>query len=107
MNPALGPILLALARGELNLLWSFTDAPPDEDKLRSIKADLDETIEPPSEAAMRGREITASQEIEEDIGAQSMEKEGLKDDSWMDGSVGIGNGTDGKVRKRKGGAKKK
>jgi hypothetical protein len=101
---ALGPILFALARGELKQLWSFSDAPAEDGKDKPT-AKLDETIEAPSEAAMKARQVVDDtvQEAGEQVEAVVNE---VEDDSWMDGSVGGTNGTDGKARKRKGGKKK-
>jgi hypothetical protein len=88
----------------LNILWAFSEA-PDEDGKKSMEAKLDETIEPPSDAAMKARADSQATQVDDPV--QIMEKEAVEDDSWMDGSPGGANGTDGKARKRKGGSKKK
>ncbi|WRT65822.1 uncharacterized protein IL334_002772 [Kwoniella shivajii] len=108
LSPActLGPLLLALARGEIKDLWAWSDAPKQEEDQKVI----DESIEAASEVAIKARaEVKAAQatsdnqtevpEINGDAGTVLDQ-----DDSWMtSGSI---NTDEGKARKRKGGKKK-
>lgn len=105
-STVLGPLLFALLRGELPLLWSFTDTPAAEEDIK------DDTIESPSEAAQLARaeargmaepkgsgDTSAPNGSDEDvIGATEPSAE--QDDSWMNDPVGVAGG-DGKARKRK------
>ncbi|TXT07457.1 hypothetical protein VHUM_03177 [Vanrija humicola] len=100
LSPActLGPVLLALARGELALLWSWREEEKDE-------AERDETIEAPSEVAMLARKeakaAAAAAEAEAEDEAKP-EPEAPVDDSWMESTTDDAP----KPRKRKGGKKK-
>ena len=89
--------MLAAARGEVKLLWSFSDS-PEEDKEGEAKRD--ETIEAPSEAAMQARQAVAdgkAEELAEEV-AEHVEEE---DDSWMDGQGVAGATEDTKPRRRR------
>ena len=112
LHAALGPVLLALVRGELPLLWSYTEAPA-EDKDKKEK--LDDTIEAPSAAAIAARKAVANgqasdavQHVSEHVEEQEANAEAEpEDDSWMEDGKGVGSGVEGaKARKRKGGKKK-
>ena len=94
---ALGPLLFALARGELKRLWSFSDAPVEEPK-------VDQTMEAPSEAAMKAKAAVMedkAEEVAEEVVAHVEEE----DDSWMDGA-GVATGQDSSKKKKRGGKKK-
>jgi len=110
LSPActLGPVLLALSRAELSDLWKWSDAPVDTKEKK-----LDDTIEPPSEAAARARQAVednkaeevaeqVAEHVEKEDQAAKDEKDDQEDESWMDGP----SSTPGKPRKRKGGKKK-
>ncbi len=105
---AIGPVLLALAKGELKLLWTYNDSPEDKDD-NDKKASLDDTIEAPSAVAMQARQAAKegkAAEVADEI-AEKVDGEGEKedeDDSWMEGAGVVG--TEGKARKRKGNKKK-
>ncbi|WWC88039.1 uncharacterized protein L201_002942 [Kwoniella dendrophila CBS 6074] len=108
---SLGPILLASIRGELKELWSWSDAPSTEEKEKKI---LDETIEAPSEAAMKARaeaKALVAQSENEDGNSEETKINGTStlieddDDSWMNSGV-VTPDDQGKARKRKGGKKK-
>ncbi|ORX35297.1 signal peptide peptidase-domain-containing protein [Kockovaella imperatae] len=110
LSPAciLGPLLFALARGEFKLFWGFSDAPGDE----SQKSKLDETIEAPSEAAMRAKQgILEDQAEKTDQMAENVShpvQQEEEDDSWMDGTgVATGGGEEKSRKTKKKGAKKK
>ena len=105
---AIGPVLLALAKGELKLLWTYNDSPKDKDD-NDKKASLDDTIEAPSAVAMQARQAAKEGKAAEvaDENAEKIDREGEKedeDDSWMEGAGVVG--TEGKARKRKGNKKK-
>ncbi|KAK8861698.1 hypothetical protein IAR55_002521 [Kwoniella newhampshirensis] len=115
LSPActIGPLLLALARGEIKDLWSFNDAPSEDDESDEKKNILDDTIEPPSEVAQQAR--TAATKESDSTPVESGSGGGTggarialdEDDSWMEGGVVGGGGDDGgKPRKRKGGKRK-
>ena len=88
-------------RGEMSTLRSFNDT-PSEDNINTSKI-LDESIEPPSEAAMKAREAVKHDTVEEM--AQQVVDHVEEDDEWMQGG-GVVNGEEPKARKRKGGKKK-
>jgi len=76
--------------------------------MKALEAGLDNTIEPPSEAAMKARQAVKDGQAEgvaQEV-VDHVEAEEVEGDSWMDGPIGGSNGTDGKPRKRKGGKKK-
>ncbi|WWD16379.1 hypothetical protein CI109_100805 [Kwoniella shandongensis] len=100
LSPActIGPLLLALARGELKDLWAFNDAPSEEEDDKKVI--LDESIEPPSEIAHQAR-LAAKEEVEDGTLTPLEEN-----DSWMEGGVVGGGAEEGKPRKRKGGKRK-
>ncbi|WVW80286.1 hypothetical protein I302_102264 [Kwoniella bestiolae CBS 10118] len=107
LSPActLGPVLLAVARGELKDLWAWSDTPTEEDD----KKVLDETIEAASEVAMKARAEVKATEADAETAAKEGELESngtalIEDDSWMTG--GVVTPEEGKARKRKGGKKK-
>ncbi|WVQ65048.1 uncharacterized protein L199_003218 [Kwoniella botswanensis] len=110
LSPActLGPLLLAVVRGELKDLWAWSDAPTEEEE----KKLLDETIEAASEVAMKARAEVKAPEIEAAKKEGEVESNGNahgttlieEDDSWMTG--GVVTPDEGKARKRKGGKKK-
>ena len=78
----LGPVLTALVRGEIQLLWGYSDA------VKPITKEKDGTIEPPSEAAMAARSeanerlVNGSPNGESPVDEVEVHKE---DESWMDG----------------------
>lgn len=113
----IGPVLLALIRGEIKHFFAYNDSP------ESSSAEArDETIEAGSEVAQKARaEARARAENgaasqngshEQQEGAASEEQNGAgeeeqtgepEDDSWMEGGVVTGqSASDGKVRRRKG-----
>lgn len=94
------------------MLWAYSEA-PEEDKDR--KAELDGTIEAPSEAAIAARKAVANgqasdaaQQVLEHVEAEEKIAEAEpEDDSWMEDGKGVSTGVEGaKARKRKGGKKK-
>jgi hypothetical protein len=92
----MGPVILALARGELKMLWSWSDAPdPSEEKTK-----LGETIETLSEVTAKAREAVKEDKVDEV--AQQVAEHVEEDESWMEGPVD----TVGSARKRRGGKKK-
>ncbi|WWC60441.1 uncharacterized protein I303_103013 [Kwoniella dejecticola CBS 10117] len=109
LSPActLGPIILASVRGELRELWGWSDAPTEEDEK---KTKIDETIEAPSEAAIKARAAAkaAKEDLIETEKPEEPQADGTtlidEDDSWMTG--GVVTPDEGKARKRKGGKKK-
>lgn len=107
-STALGPILLAFARGEIKNLWTYNESSEEENKKV-----LDDTIEAASEAAIKAR-AEAKAAAEETVnkgedtvgGAQDAgeQKEQIEDDSWMDNTGIIA--PERKPKKKKGGKKK-
>jgi len=110
LSPActLGPLALALVRGEVQDLWTWSDAPVDKDKDKGRK--LDETIEPSSEAAMKARHAVkedraeeVAQRVLEHAENEGAEGVATEDDSWIEG----GSTPEGaKARRRKAGKKR-
>ena len=95
MEAVAGPVILALVRGELRMLWRWSDAPdPSEEEERQV----DETIERPSEVAAKAREA-----VKEDEVANQVVEHVEEDDSWMEGPMDTGGSS---ARRRKGGKKK-
>ncbi|WWC68505.1 uncharacterized protein I206_102434 [Kwoniella pini CBS 10737] len=107
LSPActLGPLLIASIRGELRDLWQWSDSPNEED----VKKLIDETIEAPSEAAMKARaeakatdvEIETENQDDPQVNGTTLIEE---DDNWM--TSGVVSPDEGKARKRKGGKRK-
>jgi hypothetical protein len=92
----------------LKLLWSFSDTPLDDDKLKALISSSDDTIEAPSETAMKARQAVKdgqAENVAQEV-VEHVEAEEVEDDSWMDGPVGSSNSGDPKLRKRKAGKKK-
>jgi len=114
LSPAcvIGPALMALVRGELELLWRWREEEDDEDEER------DETIEAPSEVAQMARkeaklrEALASEDKKAELLAETQaspsetEPEAAQDDSWMD-NTGVATATTTEKRPRRRGGKKK
>ncbi|OCF36274.1 minor histocompatibility antigen H13 [Kwoniella heveanensis CBS 569] len=114
LSPActLGPLLLAVIKGEVKDLWTWTDGPTEEQCEKKL---LDETIEAASEVAMKARaEIKGGSNSNSapaagshedgdgnDVGGEAIV---IEDDSWMEGGVVAPD--EGKPRKRKGGKRK-
>lgn len=112
----IGPVLLALVRGEIKHFFAYNDSPDS-----SSGDGRDETIEAGSEVAQKARAEAraraangASTEngVEEKETAVSAEQNGNgeetpadgepDDDSWMEGGVMTGqNASEGKARRRK------
>lgn len=105
-----GPVLLGLVKGDIQEMWTYSDAPEDEAAAKK----RDETIEAGSEVAQKARaEAKANaaasngEEAGDDKGVQSEEgdaqsgNEVVEDDSWMD-NKGVATPDNDKVRKRKG-----
>jgi minor histocompatibility antigen H13 len=97
---------MALLRGELSLLWSYNEG--------ETKTDLkDDTIEPPSEAAIKAKQAVASGQAEHiaQTVAQPAEDEGaniggdavlVEDHSWMEDNKGVSTGREsGKTSKKR------
>ena len=108
LSIAFGPLLLALVRGEIGLLWKYTEGSDNEEK-------KDDTIEAPSEAAMKARQAAKGQvdatDVPETVDEQEKEEDDdvivVEDDSWMEDSKGVSTGIEAsKAKKRKGGKKK-
>ncbi|KAK4685843.1 minor histocompatibility antigen H13, partial [Tremellales sp. Uapishka_1] len=95
-----GPTLLALARGEFTQLWKWSDG-REEDKV------VDDTIERPSEAAIKAREAAKAEAGANADGSQTPAEEVIEDDSWMDGGVVTGEKDDGSRARRKKSGKRK
>ena len=89
---------MALIRGELRTLWSWSDAPEADDKKETL---LDDTIEAPSEIAAKARQAVKEDNVEQV--AQQVIEHVEEDDSWMENTT---DGSTPSVRKRKGGKKK-
>lgn len=106
LSPAciLGPTLLALVRGELGLLWKWRD---EEEK----KEEVDDTIEPPAEAAIMARKEAKAREFareeaeavkakaEAEAAAIAAVETKAEDDSWMNNDAP-------RTRKKKGSKRK-
>ena len=88
-----------MVRGELKLLWSFSDGADEADSKKT-----DETIEAPSETAMKARAAVAADKVEE-LAEEIVEHVQEEGESWMNGD-GVGTPDQGKARRRKGGKKK-
>ncbi|WVN87196.1 uncharacterized protein L203_102373 [Cryptococcus depauperatus CBS 7841] len=104
LSPAciVGPLLFAMARGEVKELWSYSDSSEeDEQKL------LDHTIEVASEAAQRARAEVQAIETENETlkEPENVEEETkiIEDDSWMEVEAPE---VKEKPKKKKGGKKK-
>lgn len=91
-------------------MWNYTEG--EEEKVQ------DDTIEAPSEAAMKARKAVSegkAEAVAQEVSEHVEQDEDVEDDvivvedeSWMDDSKGVSTGTEGssKPRKRKGGKKK-
>lgn len=108
---AIGPVLVALIRGELPLLWSYTEGSDlDKDK-------KDDTIEPPSEAAIKAKQAVSSghaDEVAQEVLQHVEEQDGagvggdvvvVEDESWMEDGKGVSTGVEGKGGKKRKGKK--
>jgi minor histocompatibility antigen H13 len=113
MMAALGPVLLALARGELKDLWKWSDSHTSDTVANESGAKRDETIEAPSEAAMRARQAVEEDKQEavahevvdhvEQMDAAATAASVAEDESWMEGGVGT---PAEKGKKKKGGKRR-
>ncbi|WVQ78676.1 hypothetical protein IAT38_000763 [Cryptococcus sp. DSM 104549] len=108
LSPActIGPLILALLRGELKDLWAYRDGPTDEEREKKL---LDESIEAASEVAQRARAEVKATEAAGADGEAEGEGEGVEtpveDDSWMN-DTGVVAPEGGKSKKKKKGGKK-
>ena len=111
LTPVIGPLLCALVRGELSLLWEYTEAKKEDEKKE------DDTIESASEVAMKARQAARADTSDEttipslgaevSVGPSEEKANEAMDDSWMEDTTGVASGVEStKAKKRKGGKKK-
>ncbi|WVQ77377.1 hypothetical protein IAR50_007062 [Cryptococcus sp. DSM 104548] len=107
LSPActLGPLLYAIARGELSQFWAYSES-SEASKDQEL---LDSTIEAASDAAMKARAEAKAAEAEAAAAADGLDEKAEQkveeDDSWMNDTAGVGV-AEGKPKKKKGGKKK-